>query len=202
MLLLLKENFSHCQQTLVLVLILLLVKIRLPIIKLSYNNQGRTWTNSQGKTFSLPEQATFQPIPTGIYNPTNKVMVFDTMGKYVNQLFGWISNSENALGGMFSHQTSLQNVFSQFFNGDYSLSLVQEYYPIYQLTLPIDSQTKTRVYQLDEFADMALQYLHQIIQVIQTKHYIKLSLKIGEHLTLSIVLMEDLYKLQFHFKQN
>jgi len=50
-------------------------------------------------------------------------------------------------------------VFSQFFNGDYSLSLVQEYYPIYQLTLPIDSQTKTRVYQLDEFADMALQYL-------------------------------------------
>jgi hypothetical protein len=129
---------------------------RLPIIKLSYNN-SRSWTNSKGKMFRLPSQATFDTIPTGIYNPETDTFVIETMGDYVNLIFSW-ANSK-AVGGMFSHQKSLQDVFNTYFNGDFSLAIIQQYYPIYKLTLPIDPTTKTRNYELDRFAKRALDFL-------------------------------------------
>ena len=43
--------------------------MRLPIVKLTYENSGRTWANSKGKVWTLPEQATFDPNPNAVYYP-------------------------------------------------------------------------------------------------------------------------------------
>ena len=38
----------------------------LPVVELTYNNANRTWTNLFGDTWRIPDQSTFEPLPTGM----------------------------------------------------------------------------------------------------------------------------------------
>lgn len=134
-------------------------QFKLPVVKLTYTDATKTWTNSKGVTFRQPVEAAFTAIPTGIYQPQLQSLVFNSMNKYVDHMYSWTEELRTGVGGLFSHSPDLNDVYNRYFTGDDLLTVTQQLYPLFKLVLPNDPNTNAPNYQLDVHAQRALDAL-------------------------------------------
>lgn len=134
-------------------------QFRLPVVKLTYTDPSKTWTNSQGVTFREPVEASFVSMPTGIYQPQLQSMVFTSMSQFVDHMYSWSQDMRSGIGGLFSHSSDLNAVYNRYFTGNDLLTVTQQYYPLFKLVLPDDPNTNAPNYQLDVHAQRALDAL-------------------------------------------
>lgn len=133
-------------------------QLRLPVVSLSYSDTSKTWTNAKGETFRIPVESSFQVIPTGIYNPKTESFVFTSMSDYVDQQFSWSTSLREGSTGMFANNPDLEAIYTKYFSGDELLTVSQQFYPLYKLTLPTDDKGNP-TYTLDTHAQRALDFL-------------------------------------------
>eukprot|EP01086_Lenisia_limosa_P001939 TRINITY_DN1408_c0_g1_i3.p1 TRINITY_DN1408_c0_g1~~TRINITY_DN1408_c0_g1_i3.p1 ORF type:complete len:736 (-),score=95.11 TRINITY_DN1408_c0_g1_i3:53-2260(-) len=130
----------------------------LPVVELTYNNANRTWTNLFGDTWRIPDQSTFEPLPTGFDIPEQTEQIFETISDYVHETFS-TSEDKESHGGIYTSMADIQSINKEFFTADQGMSVIHEGYPVYKLTLPVDPATKDRKYNLDRFASQAIDFL-------------------------------------------
>jgi len=122
-------------------------QIGLPVTASSYA-AGRTWVNSQGAKFAVPDQVSIQL--GNVATAVNKAYHFTDYEDYFNQAIDLVDG--NCLGGMFTSSQDIQTMYNQHFVGSKSLTVSQEYHELFTLSFQ-------GAYALDPVALAAINWL-------------------------------------------